>query len=533
MTKIKDFIKQYRLSILSGLLVGTSYIPFPPWALFFCYAPLWFELTQSYDNLNIKNVFKKVWLTQFILTLIGFHWITYLVYEFGQLPWVLGVAALILFSALVHLYIPLSAVFVFLISKKLKLNQALLPFLFALSLGLTERVWPSIFPWHLGYPLLSAKIPMYHWADTIGFEGLSILVLVINAFFAWIYLNWNNVSLRRKSLITFVSLFLILNLFGFLKGWLNSQKLNESPKVSTLNMTLIQGNIGNLDKAYAEQGRDVHFYIIDQFTDLMTSAFQKFPNTELFVWPETAYPDILNSHRPPNNNLNYLTSKLKQWHRPLLTGAYSVDPPGAAKRQTYNAVFLIDPEGKEIANPYHKTELLIFGEYLPFEEYLQWFAKFIQFSSSFGRGPGPQILTLPEKAHLGIQICYEGLYPEFTRSLSQKGAEILTNHTNDSWFGVPFEPRQHLYMTLARAIEVRRPLIRSTNTGISAAILSDGTILEKSPTHEKWFTEYKIRFLKNPEQSDFVIWGHFDYIFWGLVFIMIVLWSKKRNANPT
>jgi apolipoprotein N-acyltransferase len=110
---------------------------------------------------------------------------------------------------------------------------------------------------------------------------------------------------------------------------------------------------------------------------------------------------------------------------------------------------------------------------------------------------------------IGAQICYESLDPAFSSSLSKKGADILVNVTNDSWFGKYFEPDQHLYMTLARALETRRPLVRATNTGISSAILADGTVLEKSPLFERWAGNYVIKFKENAPQTFYSEFGAF------------------------
>jgi apolipoprotein N-acyltransferase len=83
--------------------------------------------------------------------------------------------------------------------------------------------------------------------------------------------------------------------------------------------------------------------------------------------------------------------------------------------------------------------------------------------------------------------------------LALLGADFLINLTNDSWFGPSFEPEQHLYMTLARAIEVRRPLLRSTNTGISTVIEATGQVHVQSPKFKEWFHTYDVKYLKNAE----------------------------------
>src|SRR4051812_28335243 len=108
MNKILSYFKRYSPGIISGVLVGTSYIPFPPWAILFCYLPLWYAVVQNPNELR-KN-FVMAWWTQFVLTLIGFHWIAYVSYVFGYMPWPLAGGVLLLFAACVHLYIPLAIV---------------------------------------------------------------------------------------------------------------------------------------------------------------------------------------------------------------------------------------------------------------------------------------------------------------------------------------------------------------------------------------------------------------------------------------
>ncbi|MNK90234.1 Apolipoprotein N-acyltransferase [compost metagenome] len=108
------------------------------------------------------------------------------------------------------------------------------------------------------------------------------------------------------------------------------------------------------------------------------------------------------------------------------------------------------------------------------------------------------------------------------------------NVTNDSWFGFPFEPNQHLYMTFARAIEVRRPLVRSTNTGISTAILANGDVLQKSPLYKEWSGEFVLKYRKNAPQTFFTEVGHRDWllllIILGILVSGAIYYAKSRRA---
>lgn len=518
---------EFRWAVLSGILVGTSYIPFPPWALIFCYTPLWLFATE--ESNSVKKSFWAGWITQFILTLIGFHWIAYTAHEFGQLPWSVSTLALLLFCAFMHLYIPVAVAAGTWLRLRFSLSGGQSLFAIALLHSLLERVWPTIFEWHLGYTLIWAKIPTYHLADIVGFHGLSTLILLFNAWMGFIWLKQSYVKKALSHLSALALCFALLVGLGFWHG----KKWNHFD--SQTRATVIQANIGNLEKIYAEQGRAYQEVITRKFLDLTFEAAQRFPQTEIFIWPETAFPDYLDQHLLGRKHTRQLVSGLQPLGRPLITGAYSKDAKTDERKDssTYNALFLVDPNGNNLDKPYRKTELLAFGEYLPLSEQFPYLLKLLPFVSNFGRGQGPEVMTWnvqDQKIRWGGQICYEGLYPNFTRGLSKKGADILVNVTNDSWFGTTFEPNQHLYMTLARAIEVRRPLIRSTNTGISTAILANGDLLQKSPLHQEWSGEFVLKYLKNAPTTFYVQWGHWDWIVILLVLGALIA-QGARNAR--
>ncbi|MBE0602134.1 MAG: apolipoprotein N-acyltransferase, partial [Deltaproteobacteria bacterium] len=93
------------MPLLSGLLIATSYIPFPPWAAPFCFVPLWlFWLREP----STRKILWGGWLAQFVLCGIAFHWIPRTIHDFGGLPWAAGAGALALFAAFGHLFLVLS-----------------------------------------------------------------------------------------------------------------------------------------------------------------------------------------------------------------------------------------------------------------------------------------------------------------------------------------------------------------------------------------------------------------------------------------
>jgi apolipoprotein N-acyltransferase len=220
----------------------------------------------------------------------------------------------------------------------------------------------------------------------------------------------------------------------------------------------------------------------------------------------------------------------------LLIGGYGYTGGhghGPEDNMITNTFFIFQTDGVVQPNPYFKTALLAFGEYIPFGDVFPKLYDWIP-ASHFGRGPGPTAKTVPlpngQKLVVGPQICYEGLFYRFSRALAQQDAEIFVNLTNDSWYGDWQEPFQHLYETLGRAVEFRRPLIRSTNTGITLAILADGTLLEQSPIFKEWSTIYDVPYRKNPRPT---LYQLCPWLLHALFAAMVAFLVYKRRAKES
>lgn len=512
-------LHRYRLPILAGLFIGTSYIPFPPWALFFCLAPLWLFALRTDD---VRTAFIGGWITQFVLNLIGFHWIAYTAIEFGHFPWWAGAIVLIGFAAIAHLYFPVSVALWVWLNRRKKFTPLAGVFLLAMLFAFFELVFPVIFPWHLGYTWLWARLPAVQTADLVGFEGLNIATITINAL---LLIAWQEKSRPRRRWVfagIALTIFTCLNLLGLFR----KEPWNSFD--AELKVLAVQGNIGNFEKIEAQKGDQFQPEIISKFLNLSRAGLNQHPDADVLLWPETAYPDFLDPAFMSTSNARMLRDFIKSINKPLLTGSYSRD---IRHRQTYNSFYFLDPNGEQPIPPYHKTILLAFGEYFPGADFFPWVMKLFPDQSAFGRGHGPMSMNWHDWK-FGPQICYEGLYPWFSRQLAAHGAEIFVNVTNDSWFGKPFEPWQHLYMTFARALEFRRPLVRSTNTGYTTAILANGEVLHHSPLHEEWTGLFKIPYKKNPPHTLYEklepLW---IYILAGIIAILIVFGRVKEIRN--
>lgn len=536
------------LAIISGILIGTSYIPYPAWAVAFCYIPLWWsvlsrahqdEANQSQQSkIFYKKVFYWGWITQFILTLIGFNWLYYTATEFGSLPAPVSLLILLIFASLMHIYIPLALVIAVFIKRKFKISSIAFIFVIPLCHILMERFWPSVFEWNLGYTFLWMKWPLAQWADTFGFWGLSALVFVFQSVLLlalWFYKQ----NKLRNSIASLIFVTLAVALFwwtGALKYQSITQKLDTS-----VNIAIVQANVTNEEKLQSEKGRAYQGFVIQKYIDKTNEILGRRANpTDLVFWPETALPMALDSvfHNRPNQQL--VINSVKSWNIQLITGAYSQDLfklDHLGQNLIRNSVFFIGPQG-ETTKPYNKTDLLVFGEYMPFGQEFPFLYKILPFVGTYERGPGPVIKTIPlvdgrDSVRLGSQICYESLNPGFSRKLAQLDSQIIFNLTNDSWFGWWAEPYQHLIMTLARGVENRRPLIRSTNTGISSVILANGDELQRSPIGELWAGIYNVKYQKNPQITFYTQFGYLDWVLWLCLLCLIILRGSHARAQKS
>jgi apolipoprotein N-acyltransferase len=157
-----------------------------------------------------------------------------------------------------------------------------------------------------------------------------------------------------------------------------------------------------------------------------------------------------------------------------------------------NSAALVNPEGKVVSR-YDKIRLVPFGEYIPMKELLFFAETFTRQVGDFAAGTDPVLSEIG--GHLfSTAICYESIFPDFVRRFVANGSELIVVITNDGWFGESSAPFQHLRMGVVRAVENRRYMVRSANTGISAIIDPYGRILAETPLGVRTSLDGTVRF---------------------------------------
>lgn len=515
-------LKPWLLPVLSGIFIGTSYIPFPPWASLFCFVPLWLFWSQQ---TSFKRVLIGGFITAFIFTLIGFNWVAHLLHEFAHLPWAVAVFGLLIYAVIAHLFVPLAGAIWYWIQHKLQCSARLSLYLMAMITVLCEAYSFTLFDWNFGYSWYGSNIPVYHWAEFIGFSGLSALTLLANLplLIAWQQRKQISGKIIAGSVLI---IFILLNVGGL------GLKARLSKPDASLNVLMIQASIENSAKLAAELGKGFGNEILRRYLDQTDAALNRHKDHKIdfVLWPETAFPALLGEQFKNDPAPLALSGFVRERAVALITGAYSVDEKVSLLT---NSLFVLNKDGEIVAPHYSKSILLAFGEYIPGEQWLPQIRHFLPATGHFARGTGASELLSLNDYKIGGQICYESLFPKFSRDLANLGAQFVVNVTNDSWYGTWQEPYQHFYMTMARGVEFRRPVLRVTNTGISSVSLASGDILEQSPIHAQWAGLYEVPYLTNPPSTFYQRWFWLmPCLLWSGLLVLLVLSVIQRNRSP-
>jgi apolipoprotein N-acyltransferase len=194
--------------------------------------------------------------------------------------------------------------------------------------------------------------------------------------------------------------------------------------------------------------------------------------SDLIIWPEAAVPAYF--HEVADGYLSDLQSEAKHHHSDIILGILTHE---FTTGRYFNSALSL---GTDIAF-YNKRHLVPFGEYFPVPSAVRRWLRLLNLpSEDFTAGQLDQPALSVAGQRVSMTICYEDAFPELIRhDLPQ--ASLLVNISNDGWFGDSIALDQHLQIARMRAMEAGRPLVRVTNTGISAVVGSDGSLRQRLP----------------------------------------------------
>jgi apolipoprotein N-acyltransferase len=201
----------------------------------------------------------------------------------------------------------------------------------------------------------------------------------------------------------------------------------------------------------------------------------------------------------------------------------------------YNSALATNGKG-EVTSRYDKEYLLAFGEYLPFGDTFPILYDWSPNSGKFSSGTSLEPLLIEDKAgqthKVTTLICYEDILPGFTNAAVRASggeSELLVNMTNDAWFGDSSEPWEHLALAQLRAIEHRRYLVRSTNSGVSAIVDPVGRVMSHTGTFRQETLREKIHWMRG-HTTLYEVLG--DAPWWLATAVVLFMALRARKAKP-
>jgi len=507
--------KDIGYSIFSGLLVASVFPPFQFEIL------AWIALVPLLWVLEGKKPHEAFTLG-LVSGLVSFGiivwWVKISMATYGGLP--ASLAWLI--TAVLALYLALyPALFAFFMVR-IHAGGAFLTFLMAaplwVSLELLRAYFMSGFPWALmGYSQYR-HLHVIQIADLVGVYGVSFFIVFVNAAI------WHFFRFPRKApyaLVIGVSLVVAL-VWGY--GYLRLHEVPIEASGAARTVGIVQGNVDQSVKWSPRWRRG----ILDKMARLTKDLRGRFPKDDstappLIVWPEAAAPLVYGRRA---SERRYLRQIAKDTDSYLLFGVLGMRDVKQGPKFT-NSAYLLNPEGKE-AGRYDKMHLLPFGEYVPFAKLLFFVKKLVPVIGSFRPGEKPEIFDAAG-GKFGVLICFEVIFPRVVRRM--QNAQFLVNITNDAWFGETAASEQHLSMVAFRAVEYRMPIVRSTNTGISALIEPTGAIRARSPLFEEWIHADVISLKKDGPSVYARVGDIFAYVCAFFSVAAVLLFRSRRGSR--
>ncbi len=330
------------------------------------------------------------------------------------------------------------------------------------------------FPWNLLGASQFRLTPLIQIASVTGVYGVSFLIVWFSGSLHWAVksLITRPGSLRRVT----VEVVAPLAVIALMVSWGFNRMTTFRAKEKTITAALIQPSIEQ-EVIWNPDLNEERFSLLMQLSrDALTN-----PNVNVLVWPEAALPEFT------EENFRAITNLIASHGVWMVLGADDaerVENAGEAGGYRYfNASFLFNPEGK-YASTYRKRRLVIFGEYLPLENWLPFLKWFTPVRGGFTPGKGPVHFSMGNlDTTASVLICFEDVFPHLARHYADEQTDFLLNLTNDGWFGDSAAQWQHAGSAIFRAVENGLPLVRCTNNGLTCWVDAFGRLREIFSTH--------------------------------------------------
>ncbi|MDC0513681.1 apolipoprotein N-acyltransferase [Pelagibacteraceae bacterium] len=514
------FCLVFLFPFILGLLTVFSFQPFNFNLINFLIIPILFLIT-TYVRRKSKNTYRvKPYLTNLFFIgylfgvgffLAGTYWISYSLTFDENFKFLIPISLLGL---------PLFLGFFFgignLIVGSFLQNNFRSILLFSSSLALMDYTRATIlsgFPWNLWAYTWSWKIEILQTLPILGLYSFNfITILIYCSPLLLIFFTKNN----------FILFILITTIFfgNFIYGYSIIDKNNvdlEKIELNAKNSLFVKIVSPNFDLKYNLSANDINENILK----LIKYSSPESNKKTLFVWPEGVFTGF--NFEEIKNYKSLFENSFSDNH--LILFGINTTKENINKNDTFNSL-LITNNKLEVVFQYDKKKLVPFGEFLPFENFLNKLGlkKITEGHGSFTKGTKNNIFILDNFKILPL-ICYEIIFPQLSQNQINKN--LIINITEDAWFGDTMGPHQHFAKAIFRAIENNVFLIRSANKGFSAFIDNKGVIKKILHPNETGVIELNVPIINNTQKKNKI-----DLIFFVLLFTCIFIFVIfKKNEK--
>ena len=365
---------------------------------------------------------------------------------------------------------------------------------------LFPTVWVAFefchYNWELSHPWLTmgnifSELPNWiQWYEFTGVLGGSLWILLINALLLRLFLKWKNTN-EPKSVLPLAAGSITLLIIPIVISYLRLSSFEED-KTNKMHVLSVQPNIDPYNEKFSASYTPEDQ--LEKFYTMITPYKSK--KIDLVMGPETMLSaDIWEEYIDSFGVIKMMIREKKNWPQTeFLVGASTSNvfeekvssaskplPKGNGYIENYNTSLFLNNFAK--LNLIHKSKLVLGVEKIPFASWFPFLEDFALdnggTSGSLGIEKEPKVIH-SSKGILAPVICYESIYGEFVAEQCAKGAEAICIITNDGWWGDSPGYKQHFSFARLRAIENRRWVVRSANTGKSGFISPTGMIAQET-----------------------------------------------------
>ncbi len=510
----------FLLSLLSGLLLAASWpVNGFTFLIFVGFVPL-LVVQQEVGDKKRKGMFWYAFTAFFVWNVLTTWWIWNSTAGGAIAAWVLNS----LFMAAVFYLFHLSKIKLF----NNKRGNAILLF-YWITWEYFHSNWDLTWPWlNLGN-VFAAKHTWIQWYEYTGMFGGTVWVLLVNFLLFTVLRAWRYQDYFRSAMNGLGVLILILVPIWFSHLLYDNYQETKHP----VSVVVVQPNIDPYHEEYSLPADVILKRNLDLARPLVNDS------TDFIISPESAIQEGIWEHL-----LLYSKSvaTIKRFIKPYkklayVIGAHTWRRIGKEEKKThaarkfrdrdwyyysYNTAFLID--NSDIIQIHHKSKLTPGVEKMPSWWILRPLESLaIDLGGTVGSLGSDDKITVFKPAYndvsVGPVICYESVYGEYVAQEVRKGAELIFVITNDGWWGNSPGHRQHLLFSVLRAVETRRSVARSANTGVSAIINQRGDIVQQTKYWEA--DALKATINANDRKTFYVTYG--EYIARVSIFVSVLV----------